>query len=154
MKELLLHKGMVALVDDEDYLKVADMKWHVMGSGHVCNTKYVRGSGRKNQKSVHMYLHRFIMDAPKGKVVDHINRNPLDNRRSNLRICDQSTNIYNSGTFSNNKSGIRGVAWHSAAKKWEAFIHNANKKIYLGVFDNIVDAQKARAEAFDIYYEK
>ena len=76
--------------------------------------------------------------------VDHINRNPLDNRMKNLRTVTRSENIQNSGPRKTNKSGILGVHFIKKLKKWTAQISiNGNKK-YLGVFNTAEEAAHAR----------
>ena len=124
----LIFKNKVVLFDSDDIDRIATRKWSLSGNGYIISNKYIRGSGRKNQKSDSVYLHRFIIGAKEDEYVDHINRNPLDNRKSNLRICTQSQNMANSATPKNNTTGSKGVYWHKAAKKWEAAIHYLNKK--------------------------
>ena len=86
MKELLLTKDFIALVDDEDYDRIVSVgEWHTHCAGH---TNYAR-SGKNG------YLHRFIMNPPKGKVVDHIDHNGLNNQKSNLCVCSYSENQKN-----------------------------------------------------------
>lgn len=64
-------------------------------------------------------LHRLIMEAPKGLVVDHINHDPLDNRKCNLRIVTNAENLQNrKGAQSNSTSGVRGVYRDIARNKW------------------------------------
>lgn len=89
-------------------------------------------------------MHRFIMDCPKGMVVDHINGNPMDNRCSNLRICTQAQNsLNNRGPKFSSKSGHKGVYWHKAAQKWCAEVVLDGKKYYLGLFKKKLDAAEA-----------
>lgn len=90
-----------------------------------------------------MSMHRFIMDAPKGQQVDHINGNKLDNRKSNLRICSHSENLRNQRKPKDNKSGFKGVSWHKGAKRWCAEIRSNGKRHHLGYFDTAEDAAKA-----------
>ena len=80
------------------------------------------------------------MKCPKGMLVDHVNRNMLDNRRSNLRICDHSVNCWNrKGNWKNNTSGFSGV-WKRILKdeeiRWDAFIMIRGKRLRLGSFLN------------------
>lgn len=94
--------GRSVLIDDADYELVARHKWSVAEySGHFYATTGIKGKTT--------YMHRLIVQAPAGMYVDHINRNGLDNRRDNLRIVTQSTNLANAGMFSHNKTGYRGV---------------------------------------------
>lgn len=82
------------------------------------------------------FFHKMICDAPKGLVVDHINRNKLDNRRSNLRVTTHQFNILNNSAV--------GVTWHKAANKWMAQITVNGKHISLGLFEEKEDAIRAR----------
>ena len=99
------------------------------------------------------YLHRIITNAPKGYEVDHIDRNTLNNRRENLRVCTRQENSRNKTKQRNNTSGYKGVSWDKAKKKWRAFISVDKKQIFLGRYDNIEEAIKARQQA-DIKYFK
>ena len=87
-----------------------------------------------------------VMD-PKIKI-DHINGNPLDNRKENLRICTQEQNVWNRGPQKNNKSGYKGVAksGKQAGKRlhaWRAVIGLKNKQVWLGYFDDPAEAARA-----------
>lgn len=92
------------------------------------------------------YLHRLIMEPPKGKVVDHINRNPLDNRRMNLRVVTIQQNLRNQKR-PNNTSGQNGVSFNKLSNRWEAYITTDYKRRNLGLFDKLEDAIKARKTA-------
>ena len=97
-------------------------------------------------------LHRFIMDCPAGKCVDHINGNTLDNRRENLRICTQAENNFNLPKPKTNTSGYKGVYWNKAVRKWQALIQVNKKKIRLGSFETPEQAHKAYCEAAKKYH--
>ena len=96
------------------------------------------------------HLHRIILNPPKFFQVDHINRNTLDNRKSNLRIVTQQGNLRNQKR-GNNKTGYTGVAvgWKG---KFTAQIKVDYKKIHLGTFNTIIDAYKARKIAERTYW--
>ena len=81
------------------------------------------------------------------KYVDHINGNKKDNRIANLRETTISQNMHNSKKPKNNTSGIKGVYFHKKSQKWMARVHLNNKCIYLGIFENIEDAQKSVTES-------
>ncbi|WP_252233758.1 HNH endonuclease [Clostridium sp. ZS1] len=81
-------------------------------------------------------MHRFIMNPPSNKLIDHINGNKLDNRKCNLRIVNKSQNAMNSKKPKNNTSGVKGVYWDKRSKKWEASIQVNMKKKSLGYFKN------------------
>jgi hypothetical protein len=82
------------------------------------------------------------MDASK-KCVDHINGNGLDNRKSNLRLCERHENALNRVINYNNVSGYKGVSWFKPIKKWRAQIQYKKVVYYLGCFNKRIDAAKA-----------
>ena len=138
--------GISFLVSPDDYEDYVD------GYKFCLNSKgYVKYSGRKDGLCS-KYLHRIIMDDPEDFVVDHINRNPLDNRRENLRIVTQQENCMNLTISKNNKSGVPGVCWDKDANKWKAEIRYKYKKINLGRFEKLEDATKARKDAEIKYF--
>ena len=94
------------------------------------------------------------MDCPKDMVVDHINMNPLDNRKCNLRICTMQQNNFNKKEQTNNTSGRVGVTWDKQTNKWRAQIQVNGKSIKLGRFKNKEDAIKARLQAEMKYYKE
>jgi hypothetical protein len=79
--------------------------------------------------------------------VDHINRNPLDNRPENLRVATRSENASNKGVQANNKSGHRGVTFCRKTGKWQAQIGHNKKCIFLGRFATPQEASEARNRA-------
>jgi len=98
------------------------------------------------------YLHRFIMNSPKGKVIDHINGDKLDNRKQNLRIYTIKQNIINSKISKNNTSGYTGVSFRKNRNVYRANIMVNRKQIYLGSFERIEDAVLARKKAEEKYF--
>lgn len=130
--------------DLEDYDKIKDIAWY-------CNNK----DGRKymeNKSDKSYSIHRLIMEAIKGEYVDHKNRNTLDNRKENLRICTNQQNGFNSGIKKNNTSGIIGVCWCSSKKRWIATIKVNYKSIYLKSSKYKEEAIKARLKAEKRYF--
>jgi len=89
------------------------------------------------------YVHGYFPEND----TDHINRIRTDNRISNLREASRQCNSRNSGLLSTNTSGIKGVCWNKNYSKWQANITDSGKQIYLGCYDTIVDAAKARWSA-------
>ena len=85
-------------------------------------------------------------EYPQGEV-DHINGDRADNRWMNLRGVSRGENSKNLAMRSDNTSGITGVVWHAAAKKWQASISSNRKTVYLGLFSDIDDASRARKAA-------
>jgi len=115
-----------AIVDASDYHLVSKYRWSLLKTHHIsyCSTSL-------NRKTT--YIHRIIMGEPDSQV-DHINRDGLLNSRSNLRLCTQQQNVFNSGMQSNNKSGYKGVFWSTSAQVWMARIQKNGKIHCLGVF--------------------
>jgi len=85
-------------------------------------------------------LHRIIMRAKPDEVVDHINHDPTDNRKQNLRLCKQANNTCNQQMRSDNTSGYKGVGWRKDMQKWGAHIGFERKPIHLGYFDTPEEA--------------
>ena len=88
----------------------------------------------------------FFVHGEIPKYIDHINRNKLDNSISNLRECTPVENCRNRNISSNCKSGIRGVSWSKANKKWRADININKKHTFLGYFDTIDEATERYKE--------
>lgn len=118
-------------VDEETSKWAKDYKWHV----HKGYAAFTRGSGKEAQR---LYLHRILMDAPKGQVIDHINGDKLDNRQENLRPATVSQNGANVGKLSTNKSGLKGVVKHG--NRFRAYIHKNRRTKYLGTFGSAEEA--------------
>lgn len=149
MREIPLSRGMVALVDDEDYEELSRYKW----SAQYCKRRgtyiAVRATSRKSGKKM-VLMHRQIMGLEHGdrRVVDHISvGDTLDNRRSNLRIATNSENMCNSGIRPQNKSGYKGVFWSGVSQKWTAQIRKNYTKYHLGLFETPEAAHAAYCAA-------
>ena len=135
-----------ALIDLDDVDKVKNIKWH--RSDLQRSTYYCLSNDSEWKR-----IHRLIMGVTdKNIVVDHINYNGLDNRKSNLRICTSGQNTCNCLTSKNNKSGHKGVYWSKERKKWCAQITINNKTKGLGRYDTIEEAIEARKKAAKEYY--
>lgn len=143
VKLIALGKDKYVMLDADDYEKFNHLSWHYNSVG---NSGYAR-DGKE-----HKYLHRMILDAPKGKEVDHINRDTLDCRKSNMRICDRSKNTFNHPKRKCNTSGHVGVWFRKSDKKWAAEIMLNYKKKCLGSFEKIEDAIAARKAAEAEYF--
>ncbi len=149
MKYIPLTQGKSAVVNDNDYKKVCGIRWYAWFNPST-KSFYAVVSVMKDGKKRTIYLHRFLMNPPEGKVVDHKNHDTLDNRRSNLRICTQQDNI-RSARQRKNSSGFKGVYWNPVRNKWQARIHDTGKKaIHLGLFLE----KNAAAKAYNIAAKK
>ena len=118
------------LLDDEDYDRVvaAETKWHIQKDGRR-EVFYVRRPTYENGKQKAIHLHRFIMDAPKGKVVDHINGDGRDNRKENLRICTNAENTRNRNVPPRGTTGYYGVHHkRKDTKQYHAYIKDPKRQ--------------------------
>lgn len=134
--ELVLPRGYVLLVDDQDWDFVQQHKWHAVPAR---KTHYAQTIIDQWPHSLHAML---LKPAP-GLVVDHKNHNGLDNRRDNLRTCTQSQNKANITKFKNNTSGYKGVSWNKRRRKWYAAITVNYRTQHLGVYDDPWEAAQA-----------
>ena len=92
-------------------------------------------------------MYREIVGAGSGQVVDHKDGDGLNNTRENLRVCSRSDNEHNRRIDTKNSSGFKGVYFNKPMKKWMARISINNKRMYLGCYDNKVDAARAYDKA-------
>ncbi|MHC4216612.1 MAG: HNH endonuclease [Planctomycetota bacterium] len=136
-KRIELSWGKWAIVDAEDYEMLKRYKWLALEKGRSLYAKTYHLNG----KSLHM--HRLIMNAPSGLVVDHINHNGLDNRKSNLRLCTRLENQRNARPSRGGSSKYKGVCWHKASKQFAVQISFEGKRLWLGYFKDETDAAKA-----------
>lgn len=131
--------------DLEDYDKIKDYCWveSVTQSGYHALVAHI---SETNNKTVRM------SDLLGFKTCDHINRNPLDNRKANFRAATHQENIRNSSRPKNNTSGFVGVSLDRKTNKWKAYITIDYKQKALGLFADKADAIKARFEAENKYF--
>jgi len=140
MKRILLNKGLSTIVDDKDYAELVQYNWHVIMIDRIQYAE--RKEGKKNIR-----IHRQIMNPTKTNVVDHINGNGLDNRRSNLRICTPNQNRCNVHAKDSTKTSIYlGVCWDKRDEIWKAQIQKNGKKINLGNYK----AEREAAIAYNL----
>lgn len=131
MKEIQLTQDKVALVDDADYDILMARSWCYSG-GYV----WAKINGVKES------MHRFLMNAPTGMDVDHINNNGCDNKRCNMRLATRAENNLNRhkpSRRSKTSSKFNGVSWHKRDKRWYATI----SRQHLGCFKSEIEAAKA-----------
>lgn len=144
MPEIVLYdkqgKEVARTIIDLEYIdSVKKYKWHLVSNTYVYSDEVG-------------LLHRFLMNPSEDKVVDHINRNPLDNRICNLRTCTQQNNCFNKSMQCNNTSGVAGVTWDKSRNKWLAQIQINKKNKYLGRFATLEEAIAARQQAEMEYF--
>ena len=131
-KLIPLTQGKFAIVDDEDYTQLNNVKWYTFKS---------RGSwyAARNISGRPTFMHRLILNLKKGEYTDHINGDGLDNRRANLRVATRSQNAMNSRKGISSSSIFKGVSYHKKNKKWVALIGSH----YLGSFSTQPEAARA-----------
>jgi hypothetical protein len=135
--------GYDVLIDKSDIDKVMNINWVICKRPkYVIHYYHI-----KNRKTKSLSLHRYLTNANKSDMIDHINRNTFDNRKSNLRLCNKSENACNAGKSLANKSGYKGVSWDKKKENWRAYIVKNNKQYYLGNFTNIENAYGAYCKA-------
>ena len=132
-----LTRGQVALVDEGDAEWVAQQRWHADFEGYAATSTW---DGQRHK----LRLHVAIMRPPEGHEVDHINRNRLDNRRSNLRLATHAQQADNS-TKRKSKSGLKGA--HNNQGHWRARITHRGVEHHLGYFPTPESAHEAYKEA-------
>lgn len=134
IREVKLTKNAFAIVDEDDFEKINKYKWHLSSTGYAHRqNKMIKGI-RKGR----IMMHRIIVNCPENKVVDHINGNKLDNRKSNLRICTYAQNLWNTKIF--------GITFLKNENKWQVRCQNNGKRMFLGSFIDINEALKRRRD--------
>jgi hypothetical protein len=105
VKKIPVHGGLYATVDDADYPRLSKIKWH-LGNGYVVSNSGVR-------------MHRLVLNAKKGEMVDHLNHRKRDNQRKNLRIVTARQNALNKRPHKNSKRGVR---WNKKKRLYEVYV--------------------------------
>ena len=139
--EIKLNEGIVAIISIEDMEIVAKYNWNAQVRRHTCYAYTAIGRGVVG-------MHRYIMGARRGQIVDHVNGNGLDNRRSNLRFATASQNRMNASKSraQSTTSTYKGVYYEKGGKRtkrWRARIDISGTKTDLGRF--LTEAEAARA---------
>lgn len=147
--------GKSILVDETDVERVRQFSWHVSyNKGRGPASCYARRKIHRTAEGLRptaQCVHRFLLDPPANMQIDHINGNPLDNRRSNLRVCSASQNMANRPRRLS--SGFRGVRL-IRGKYWAARITYQNKGIHIGCYPTADDAARGYdAKALELFGE-
>lgn len=138
-----LTQGKSMTVDTKDRAFLEQYSWYALKrpATWYAMTNIWKEDGRK----VPVAAHTLLMQTPPGLTVDHKNRNGLDNRRANLRVCTRGENLRNKPPVVAT-SCFKGVSWHTESKKWLARIKVAGQIFHLGMYDSDLHA----ARAYDI----
>lgn len=152
--KIKLTQNKYVLMDKKDFDLVKDYKWYYAKNGYAAAKLYFgRKAGKNIQKGI--FMHRVIMTPKNGMDVDHINKDKLDNRRANLRICNRSQNLANKFDLNKNTTGYKGVffvKWGKRIKRWKAAIQIENSQKHLGYFLTKEDAALAYNKAAKQYF--
>ncbi|MEN6334275.1 MAG: HNH endonuclease [Phycisphaerales bacterium] len=132
VRQIALGDGYYAYVDAADHEWLGRYKWHMQG-----------GYAVRYEKNKLIFMHRQIAQPPKGMIVDHKNRNKLDNTRLNLRVCTHQENTQNAGKILGTYSRFKGVSYRKERDKYFGQIYFNNEQFYLGLFDKETDAARA-----------
>lgn len=139
IKYIELSQNQITVVDADLFEDLNKYKWY---ADHDCNTFYARRTYKnKEGKICRTRMHRLIMGVTDPTIlVDHINGNGLDNRRSNLRIVNRAQNCYNRTVNKGSTSKYKGVHWDKSRNKWRAKLQLNGKCIHIGYYDSEKEA--------------
>jgi len=142
-RKIPLTQGKFAIVDFEDYERLANYKWFLSESptsSYAARWQRCRPGGFRKK----IWMHREVIDIPKHMLCDHVNGYGLDNRAANLRPATVSQNLCNRPkTKAKTRSKYKGLEWNKTQRKWKVRIQCNGRKIYLGSFSNQIDAARA-----------
>ena len=141
MKTIELSNGDKAFVDDEDLERLSKHHWWAQ------SRRKGKSVARAKIGDKCILMHRFIMNAQEGQIIDHIDGNPLNNQKANLRFCTTSQNLMNRGINNTNTTGYKGVSWAKGLKKYMACIRVKGKNKHLGYFSDAIEAAKVYDKA-------
>lgn len=131
------------LIEARDLKRVSTHTWSLMGRNYI--------KARIDGKDI--YLHRFIMNQTDPNIiVDHINRDSLDNRRSNLRLANRNQNAFNRKKSLNKSSQYKGVSFDKTKSMWQSYVKMEGIKYLLGYFPKEKQAAKVYDQAASYYY--
>ena len=147
MPTILSTTGILLMVDDCDYEWISKYTWHVCGG-------YARRNAKINGVAQKVYMHREIMETPKGKEVDHIDGNPFNNQRINLRNCSHAENLHNQRKTKHPRTSLYKGVSATLTKKWEVYISINGAQQRLGTFETeILAAIAYNSKAQELFGE-
>lgn len=146
-----LTRGKTAVIDAADAHLVGGVNWCAVKFG---DTFYAATNRRLDGKRRVAYAHRDLMTPPDDMIVDHIDGNGLNCRRSNMRLATRAQNVRNSRRPKHNTSGFKGVSYNRKNQRWQAHIKVDSKSTYLGLYATPEDAYAAYCVASERYHGK
>lgn len=119
-------------VDDDLLEELSKHRWRLHKGKHTHYAVSTRG----------LMMHRLVIQATKGVLVDHINGDGLDNRRANLRLCSNAQNMMNARKIAGRSSRFKGVSWNKDRNQWYSTIEKGGKRTFLGGYREETRAAK------------
>jgi hypothetical protein len=147
MKQIKLSQGFVAIIDDRDYELVSSYKWHVYISRAKVPVYYAQSSFRINGITKTISMHLLILGKKKGFIIDHADRNGLNNTRENIRFVTYSQNSLNTKAKINRANKYRGVFFDKRDSTYYSQIMVQGKRISLGRSKSEYECALMRDEA-------
>lgn len=146
-----IEKCLIDIDDYENKIKPLGIKINMYQKGY-CYFRF-SGSGRERRK---IKLHRYLMGCHETTypIIDHINRNPLDNRKCNLRIANGVLNVQNTSLSSNNTSKVKGVSWNKKERKWRGQVQVNGVRIYTHPYKSFEECCKVTEDLRKQMYEE
>jgi hypothetical protein len=145
MREIQLTQGKVAQVDDGDYEWLNQWKWSAQESSRKDGIHFYATSKMGTGKP--HYMHRVILNAPDGILVDHYDNDGLNNQRNNIRLATNSQNVTNSVKGTRRSSKYKGVSWNARDKIWQSHICLNGHPKNLGNYK----AERDAAEVYNVW---
>jgi len=141
-RRIKLTRGQYALVDPEDFERLNQYKWHCTHFGYAIRA--ARNKSGKGSRQVAVYMHKLVCPVPEGAIVDHINRNPLDNRKANLRPATQKQNVWNRKFVrKGGRTHYNGIRWDKNREKWQVRLAINGRRESFGYYADEVEAARA-----------
>lgn len=142
MKLITLPNGQFTKVDDEDFDRLNAFRWR-LNHGRV-----IRGSRPHGQKFREIFMHREVIPPKPGFCIDHIDRDPTNNQKSNLRYADPTQSVFNRKVYASSRSGIKNVKWCKRTNLWLIRIRAYGKIRYNTRRKHLASAIEARDAAY------